>query len=59
MFWTIVDISLVVPVFFNVIALIVLSGKYKELLKDYRARYLNEGVVNPDFKVFYEDKVNK
>ena len=32
MFWTIVDISLVVPVFFNVIALIVLSGKYKELL---------------------------
>ena len=52
-------ISLVVPVFFNVIALIFLSGKYKELLKDYRARYLNEGVVNPDFKVFYEDKVNK
>lgn len=56
MFWTIVDISLVVPVFFNVIALIVLSGKYKELLKDYRARYLHEGTVDPDFKVFYEDQ---
>ena len=54
MFWTIVDISLVVPVFFNVIALLALSGKYKALLKDYRARYLNEGEVDPDFKVFYD-----
>lgn len=56
MFWTIVDISLVVPVLFNIIALLMLSGKYGQLVKDYRARYLHEGKVDPNFKVFYEEE---
>ena len=29
-----------------------------ELLKDYRARYLGIGKVNPDFKLFYETEPN-
>jgi len=54
MFWTIVDISLVIPVFFNVISIVILGGKYKQLLNDYKARYLGVGKVDPNFKVFYE-----
>lgn len=56
MFWVITDISLVIPIFFNIISLVVMGGKYKELLKDYKARYLGIGKVDPNFKVFYEDK---
>ena len=55
LFWILIDISLVFPAFFNVIALAMLSGKYKELLKDYKARYMGIGKVDPDFKVFYEE----
>ncbi len=55
LFWIIIDISLVFPILFNIIALILLSGKYKELLDDYKARYMGIGEVDPNFKVFYED----
>lgn len=55
MFWTIIDITLVIPIFFNIIALVVLGGKYKELLEDYKARYLNKGEVNLKTKVFFEE----
>lgn len=56
MFWVITDISLVIPIFFNIIALVLMGGKYKELLKDYKARYLGVGKIDLDFKSFYEDK---
>jgi len=55
LFWILVDISLVFPVFFNIIALVLLSGKYKALLDDYKARYLGIGKVEEGFKVFYEE----
>lgn len=56
MFWVITDISLVIPIFFNIISLVLMGGKYKELLKDYKARYLGIGTVDPNFKIFYEEK---
>lgn len=55
LFWMIIDISLVFPVFFNVIALLLLSGKVQALVKDYKARFLGVGQVDPSFKVFYDD----
>ena len=55
MFWVIIDITLVIPIFFNIIALVLLGGKFKELLNDYSARYLGKGTVDPNFKVFYEE----
>ena len=29
------------------------------ILKDYKARYLGEGAVDPNMKLFYEEKVGK
>lgn len=55
MFWVIVDITLVIPIFFNIIALVAMGGKYKELLNDYKARYLGVGKVDPNFKIFCEE----
>ena len=55
MFWVIIDITLVIPIFFNIIALVLLGGKFKELLNDYSARYLGKSTVDPNFKVFYEE----
>ncbi len=31
-----------------------LSGTFIKLLKDYKARYMGIGKVDPDFKVFYQ-----
>lgn len=54
-FWTIVDISLVIPVFANLLGLFLLRDKFWDLLKDYKARYMGIGKVDPNFYVFYED----
>jgi AGCS family alanine or glycine:cation symporter len=48
--------STALPIFANVVALAILSPKFSELLKDYKARYLGIGKVDPNFKVFYEDQ---
>lgn len=55
LFWTIVDISLVIPVFTNLLALFILRKKFWALLKDYKARYMGIGKTDPNFYVFYED----
>ena len=57
--WVIADFSTVFPTFFNVATLFMLSGTFIKLLKDYRARYLGEGKVDPDMKLFYEDTLKK
>ena len=57
--WTIADFSTVFPTFFNVATLFMLSGTFIKLLKDYKARYLHEGQIDPEFELFYEDKVKK
>lgn len=57
--WVVADFSTVFPTFFNVATLLMLSGTFIKLLKDYKARYLHEGTVDPDFKLFYEDKIKQ
>lgn len=65
LFWTIVSIVTAFPLFFNVLALVVLRKKFWVLLKDYKARYMGIGEVDPSFHVFAEDdpevmaKINK
>lgn len=53
--WAIKDIVTVFPTFFNVIALFFLADVFVKLLKDYKARYLGKGTVDPNFKLFYDD----
>ncbi len=55
LFWAIVDVSLLIPVFSNLLAIFLLRKKFWELLKDYKARYMGIGEVDPNFHVFYED----
>ncbi len=55
LFWTIVSIATAFPVFFNCIALFFLRKKFFALLKDYKARYLGIGTVDPNFIPFAED----
>ena len=57
--WVIADFTTVFPTFVNVATLFILSGTFVKLLKDYSARYLNIGKVDPDFELFYEDKKEK
>ncbi|MGH0054047.1 MAG: alanine/glycine:cation symporter family protein [Sphaerochaetaceae bacterium] len=57
--WLISDITTGIPTFVNVIALVVLAPKFISLVKDYKARHLGIGTVDPDFKVFYEDEPAK
>ncbi|MCQ2561411.1 MAG: sodium:alanine symporter family protein [Clostridia bacterium] len=54
--WGIVDVGTAVPTFCNLIALIILSKRFFELLKDYKARYMGIGEVDPEFKIWYEDR---
>jgi AGCS family alanine or glycine:cation symporter len=56
LFWAIIDILTVLPTFFNVIAISLLSGVFAKLLKDYNARYLGQGQVAPNFHIFSEDR---
>ena len=53
--WLFSDMSTALPIFANVVALMILSPKVLELLNDYKARFLGIGKVNPNTKLFYED----
>ncbi|NLY46580.1 MAG: sodium:alanine symporter family protein [Tissierella sp.] len=52
--WLISDAATAFPIFANIIALVILFPRFKALLKDYKARYLGQGKVDPEFQVFYE-----
>lgn len=54
--WTLVDITSGVPTFINVAVILILSGKYFKLLKDYKGRYMGIGKPLEKFAIFYEDK---
>lgn len=56
--WLFGDFTSAIPTFVNVFTILVLSPTFFKLLKDYKARYLGIGKVDPNFKVFYEDKKN-
>ena len=53
--WTVVDITSAIPTFVNVFVVLLLSGQYFKLLKDYKARYMGQGEVDANTKLFYED----
>jgi len=53
--WMFIDVSVGIPIFINLFAILLLTPKFLELLRDYRARYMGQGEIDPDFKVFYEE----
>lgn len=54
--WNFADISSGIPTFANLLALLLLSGKFVSLLKDFKARHMGIGNVDPQFKVFYNEQ---
>ncbi len=52
--WLLADMGMALPIFANVVALAILYPKFLELLRDYKARHMGIGEVQPGFKVFYE-----
>ena len=54
--WAVVDLTTGIPTFANLFAMVFLLGKFLELLKDYKARYMGIGEVDPEFHIWYEDK---
>ncbi len=54
-FWAITDISLVLPIFFNLFSLFILRDKFFEIFDDYKARYMGIGKIDPNFPIFYEN----
>ncbi|MBQ8563826.1 MAG: sodium:alanine symporter family protein [Firmicutes bacterium] len=54
--WVIGDLGSGIPTWMNLICLFFLAPKFRELVKDYKARYLGIGKVDPDFQVFYEEE---
>jgi len=55
LFWAIVDITLIVPVFTNLLALFLLRNKFFELFNDYKARYMGKTNCKKVKYLFYED----
>ena len=53
--WTVVDITSAIPTLVNVAVILLLSKKYFELLKDYKARYMGQGQVDEQTVLFCED----
>lgn len=52
--WLFADMSTALPIFANIIALLILSPKFVELLKDYKARHMDKKGFDEDYNVFYE-----
>ena len=57
--WAIADICLVIPVFINLVVLVLLNKDFFKLLKDYKARYMGIGTVDPNFKPFLDTPPTK
>lgn len=53
--WMFIDVSVGIPIFINLFAILLLTPKFRALLRDYRARYMGQGEIDPNFKVFYEE----
>ena len=49
--WEIANLTTGIPAFVNLIVIVILSGKFFQLLKDYKARYLGIGTVDPNFRL--------
>lgn len=58
-FWDIIDAAVALPTYINLLSLMLLSGTFFQLLKDYKARYLHIGEIDPSFKYFYDTEPNE
>lgn len=52
--WLIADASTALPIFANLLALVILSPTVFKLLADYKARYMNIGRIDPEMELFYD-----
>lgn len=57
--WLFSDASTALPIFANIIALFLLAPKFLSLIKDYKARYLGVGEIDPNFQIFFEKEENE
>jgi AGCS family alanine or glycine:cation symporter len=55
--WAIADVVTGIPTFANLLAVAFLSTRFFALLRDYKARNMNIGVIDPNTYLFYEDKI--
>lgn len=53
--WLLTDFFCAFPTTLNILCVMALSPVYFRLFKDYKARYMGIGKIDPNFKVFYED----
>jgi AGCS family alanine or glycine:cation symporter len=51
--WLFADMATALPIFANIVALAVLFPDFVSLLKDYKARHMGIGKIDPDFQIFY------
>lgn len=57
--WLFSDASTALPIFANIVALLILTPKFTSLIRDYKARYLGVGNVDPSYPIFYEKEENE
>jgi len=57
--WVFSDASTALPIFANLLALLILAPRFVELLRDYKARYMGIGEIDPNFKPFYHDRIRE
>jgi alanine or glycine:cation symporter, AGCS family len=51
--WLFADMATAFPIFANVVALAILFPDFRALLKDYKARHMGIGTIDPNFNIFY------
>ena len=52
--WTVTDLLCSVPTCLNIICVLLMSGTYFKIVRDYKARYMGIGKIDPSFQYFYE-----
>jgi alanine or glycine:cation symporter, AGCS family len=53
--WLFADLSTALPIFANILAMLMLSSKFFKLLNDYKARHMGIGEIEKSFNVFYDN----
>ncbi len=53
--WVFADVASGAPTFINLFAILLLTPKFLELLKDFKARHLGVGKIDPNCRVFFEN----
>lgn len=55
--WNLADFTEIIPTLINIVVIVILTPQFMKLYKDYQARYLGIGKVDPNMHLFYEEKV--